>query len=428
MADQNRRKNEGLGAKAYEEAKQQADGHDPATRRKLAAQADVAPEILFFLAEDDDPLVRREVARNPATPRHADRMLANDDDHEVRSHLTEKIAALTPNLDSERRETVRKLTVDTLAKLAGDQETAIRAMLSEAIKSIPDAPSDIVSRVIETLARDQEISVSGPVLEHSPLLSDEVLVEIISKAPIQGAVTSIAKRADVSEIISDAVVQADDEDAIVALLRNNTAQIREDTLDQLIDAAPRKPSFHEPLVRRPALSAGSTLKLAKFVAVTLVQELQNRVDLDPGTSSLLSKELERRIEASSSDSDTDESQGGSSEREKAQRMHKVGKLTPEALAESVASGRRAFVVPALALLTELEEPIVHSMLNSHNPKAVAALAWKAGQDMEFAVQLQLRLGYIKEADVLQPTEDGAYPMSESDMEWQIDLGAEYSAS
>ena len=42
----------------YEDAKQQVQDGDVETRRALAAQADVAPELLYFLSRDDDAVVR----------------------------------------------------------------------------------------------------------------------------------------------------------------------------------------------------------------------------------------------------------------------------------------------------------------------------------------------------------------------------------
>lgn len=378
----------------YEAAMRIAEGEDVEERLKLALSNQVAPEILYYLAEDEDPRVRLAVARNPGTPRHADSFLARDGDVDVRSELAGKIARLTPDLDAEQRAAIRKMTVEVLETLARDEMTRVRAMISATLKDVPMAPPEVVSRVIETLARDENIEVSGPLLENSPLLSDAVLLEIIDSPPVQGAVAAISRRWEVSTEVSDAIIDTDEEPAIVALLRNESAQIREETLDRLIETAASRPGLHEPLVRRPRLSSANAVKLAKFVAVALVAELKRREELDDHTSGLLSEELARRIEED-----------------------------PQA-AVALASGRRAFLMAALSLRSGLEEPVVHSLISSRNAKAMTALAWKAELNMGFALQLQLRLGNIEPRSAIRPDQDGRFPLSEEDMNWQIDLVAE----
>ena len=91
---------------------------------------------------------------------------------------------------------------------------------------------------------------------------------------------------------------------------------------------------------------------------------------------------------------------------------------------ALASGRRAFLMAALSLRSGLEEPVVHSLISSRNAKAMTALAWKAELNVGFALQLQLRLGNIEARSAIRPNQDGQFPLSEEDMNWQIDLVAE----
>jgi len=412
------------GEPAYEAAMRIAEGEDPKERLKLASSEQVAPEILYYLAEDEDPRVRLAVARNPNTPRHADNFLARDGDVDVRSELAGKIARLTPDLDAEQRAAIRKMTVEVLETLARDEMTRVRSMISETLKDVPMAPPEVVSRVIETLARDEDIQVSGPLLENSPLLSDAVLLEIIDSPPVQGAVTAISRRWEVSTEVSDAIIDTDEEPAIVSLLRNESAQIREEALDRLIETAASRPGLHEPLVRRPRLSSANAVKLAKFVAVALVAELKRRDELDDHTSGLLSEELARRIEEDPAAAVGLESDNPVDERNAAIRLHNNGQLTDKVVSVALASGRRAFLMAALSLRSGLEEPVVHSLISSRNAKAVTALAWKAELNMGFALQLQLRLGNVEPRSAIRPDQDGRFPLSEEDMNWQIDLVAE----
>jgi len=422
MANKSKRRMSDADRAAYEKAKRIAASTNLAERRRLAEDHLTPPEILFFLAEDDNSEIRGAVAANTATPRHADQFLAKDESDDVRSIVARKVAAIAPNLSSERRESIRKLTVEVLETLALDHVDRVRAVLADAVKDLPDAPPEVISRVIEVLARDTTLSVSGPILEHSPLLADELLIEIIRNEPVAGAIAAISRRQAVSETVSDAVIGAKDDAAIAELLGNESAQIREETLDELIENAADRPVLHRPLVTRPKLLGRHALSLVRFVGYALVAELSKRADLGAEASAQLARELERRLAEdpgfAEGHEDGDAILTG---RDRAIKMYENGTLTEEVVREAVSEGKRPFVLAALKCVSGLPEDAVHSLASSINPKAVVALVWKAGYSMEFALQLQLRLANIPPEKALKPTEDGEFPLSEDQMSWQIEL-------
>jgi uncharacterized protein (DUF2336 family) len=121
------------------------------------------------------------------------------------------------------------------------------------------------------------------VLEFSPVLDDAELLALLADAPAAGAACALARRRALAPDIADAIGRGDDVDAITVLLRNRTAQVREDTLDALIDRAVDVEAWHEPLVGRPQLSPGAARRLARFVSDQLIAALARRHDLDPAT-------------------------------------------------------------------------------------------------------------------------------------------------
>ncbi|MFX4219538.1 MAG: DUF2336 domain-containing protein [Thalassobaculum sp.] len=375
-----------------------------AERCALAGRSDVPPELLFFLAEDKDAAVRRAVAANVNTPRQADDFLAQDEDEGVRGAVAEKLGLFAPEVVDERRSQQRSLTIGVLEALALDAAVKVRARLADSIKDVDSAPPEVISGVVEVLARDAAIEVAGPVLEHSSLLSDEVLVDIIGAPANTASVSAISRRQGVSTRVTDAIATSGDDAAIAVLLGNESAQIREETLDRLIEQAPPKPDWHAPLVARPKLAGRQIGRLSDFVASALIEQLSRRSDLDPETSKQLQVAMAQRLEQEGA-------AGGGTQ---------GGGLSEEDLAQAVAAGRRAKVISTLAAMTGYKEPIVHSILNSGSAKAVTALAWKAGLSMPFAEQLQLRLAYIAERDALR-AQYGGYPLSEEDMAWQLGM-------
>lgn len=391
----------------YEEAKRLAAAGNERERRDMAGRADVRPEILYFLAEDKSSDVRRAIAGNMATPRQADLVLARDADESVRELLAKKIARLAPDLPLETRAQIRDLTVDVLETLARDQAVKIRRIVAEALKDLTNAPQHI----IQELARDLEIRVAGPVLQYSPILTDEDLLEIISSGPIRGALTAIAKRRHIGDRLSDAIVAAaieapDETDAITGLLNNHNTQIREETLDLILEKAPAVETWHEPLVSRPLLPMNAIKRLADFVSSSLFDLLQARPDLDKATAKAVAKQVKKRLaaEAKQKQNDTPPPPGDT-----------------EAMSAAIAGGKQDQVIEALARDSTLNAVIVKKIMNSMSAKAVTALAWKAKLTMRQALQLQLKIAGIAPHQVLNPRDGTDYPLTEREMEWQLEL-------
>lgn len=402
----------------YEQARELARHGNPEVRRRLAARPDVVPEILYFLAEDPSPEVRREIAVNEAAPAHANLMLATDADASVRGELAEKIARLAPGLAAADRDRLRRMTYETLQLLARDQVTRVRQILSEALKDVAHAPPDLIKR----LARDAELAVAGPVLEYSPVLSDQDLLEIIMSGPVMGALSAISRRHEVNAPVADAIAASDDPAAVALLLANASAQIREETLDRLIERAPAWEEWHDPLVRRPRLPAGAAARLASFVAENLVQVLQQRQDLDSETAAAVSAVVRQRL-AEGRPPSVRQAKASEPPLENphslARRLHRSGHLDDKLVADALSSNDRDFIMAALAVRAELPLEVAQKIVVTQSPKGMVALAWKAGLGMPLAVQLQLKLARIPPADVLGPRRGAGYPLSDDEMAWQL---------
>jgi uncharacterized protein (DUF2336 family) len=388
----------------YEQAKQLSTDTDAKVRRSVAEQPDVRPEILFYLADDADSGVRRAVAANKATPRQADLILTRDDDDSVRERLAAKMAALVPEFTTEEREKIKALSHKVLETLARDHAVKVRQVVAEALKDSVQAPL----AVIHKLARDIEIQVAGPILEYSPLLTDEDLLEIIAAGPIRGALGAIAKRRQLSDKLSDGVAVAAlanpgaESNTVRRLLQNQSAQIREETLDRILDQASRVPAWHEPLVQRPTLPMKAIKRLAAFVSRSLLEALQQRPDLDAATAKDVAKAVQRRLEAEGAAPETPP----------------VGE---DAIAAAIGAGKRDAVAAALARDAKLPSGVVASILASKSAKAVTALAWRANLPMRQALQLQLRVAQIPPTAALNPRGGTDYPLTPAEMEWQLGL-------
>ncbi|MDA1090230.1 MAG: DUF2336 domain-containing protein [Proteobacteria bacterium] len=406
---------------SYEIAKKLARDDDPVVRRALAERADLKPEVLYYLAEDSDAEVRKAVAKNIAAPRQTDVLLANDDDAGVRGDLATKIARLAPGLSADAQDKARLATYEALETLAKDQITKVRSILSDALKDIADAPPD----VIKTLAMDTEIEVSGPVLEFSPVLSDADLLEIIEFGPALGGLSAISKRIEVSESVSDAIIVTDDIAAIADLLSNDSAQIRESTLDDLIERASEIDLWHAPLVGRPKLPNGAASRLANFLADNLLEVLQDRADLDTDTLDAVKAVVHQRLGGEGSglgevESSSQDFLNMDLPLDMVERLYTARKLDGAVIGKALKAGDYSFVLAALVVRGGIKETVAKKIFIEKSARGISALAWKASIPAKMAVQLQQRMGRVAPSAILKA--DGEeYALSDDELNFQIEF-------
>jgi uncharacterized protein (DUF2336 family) len=403
----------------YDDAKRLSQSANPVERRSIATHGGVQPELLYYLAVDPDPSVRAAVAANDATPVQADLLLARDCDDAVRQDLARKIGRLAPGLNADEQDRLRRMTYEVLEILVRDQLAKVRQIIAEALKDVTDAPPE----VIQLLARDGELAVAGPVLQFSPLLGDDDLLEIIASTPLAGALEAVARRRQVSERVAGAISDSSDIAAVTALLDNPSAQIREETLDKLVDRARGIPSWHPPLVRRPKLSSSAMQKLARFVAENLLGALRERPDLDPAAS----REVERIVKARLADLHVATGNGApptdpfAATLARVRRQHGAGQLDDESVTAALREGERGFVRAALSVRAGLPVESVDKIIAAQSAKGLVSLAWRAGLSMRTAVSLQTSLAHLPQLSIIRGREDGGYPLSPDAMRWQLDF-------
>jgi len=421
---------------SYEEAKEFAASSDPRVRKALAERADIEPEILYFLAQDSDADVRASVAINLGAPRHTFELLAGDNSESVRAGLAQKIAELAPELDADERDKVWQSTSAALQALAQDQIVHVRQVLAEALCDVANAPADIIN----LLARDVETAVSTPVLEASPVLSDADLLEIIQHGTASANLAAISRRDGVSEDVSDAIVDTDDTLAIADLLANDSSQIREETLDHLIERAPDNELWHAPLAKRPILPANAPQRLASFLADHLIETLKSRDDIDDSTLA----DIENAINSRISDEAICAGDQGSSNLfdylegdlpvALVRRLQGTDGLPTSVLVSALNADDLKFVLAAIVLRSKVDDSVVKRIFKERNPEGIVALLWKAEFPAELLVPIQKKMARIAPDSVLSPklTEtDGKdiehYPLSAQEMNQRLQFYSEMVA-
>lgn len=373
-----------------------------AVRVRQSANTTTDPAVLAGFASDPSVTVRASLALNPAAPDAANAVLARDPDQRVRELLARKLGTLLPSLSEDDRDDLRHRTWSLLTQLAADEADRVRAVIASEVKDLPDAPRDLILR----LAYDSMVTVCEPVILFSPMLSSADLVALVASAPGTDTRETIARRSDLPETVTDAIAASADDRAIRALLCNQSAQIREATLDALVARSADHESWHDPLTRRPVLSAQAMRMLSEIVAGHLLEVLAARTDIP--------EQLRERV-----------------------RDKLAGPVKEEAPPASpedrlLALAQNGDAVGAIALLAEradVSPDLVEQAATLRSTKALVALTWKAGLSMRVAVAMQSLLAKAQASVIIQPGPGDSFPLTIEEMKWQLTFlaGAAHSA-
>lgn len=397
----------------YEKAREIAENGSVKERSRLAANESAQPEILYYFATDQAPEVRREVAQNPGTPLQADLLLAKDVDDEVRCGLALKIGRLVPSLTPDENERLTTMALEVLDILARDHLPRVRAIVAEEIKRANNVPP----RLIRQLAEDLEEIVAVPVLEYSPLLRNEDLIEIIARGLKSRSLVAISRRRELEAPVSDAVAATGDPEAVKALLENTSAKLADDTMDRIIEKAEENKDWHNAMVYRDDLPVRTIMRIASFVSAALMEVLMERHKDNAGVVEDLRKTVRARIERGDIEP---EDEALETAEERAKKAFDAGALDEPALLSAISDYDYAFVRHALALLADVPIETANTMLNSGSGKAVTALAWKAKISAPTALIIQEKISRLRPAAQIEPDANGGYSMSEADLIWYME--------
>lgn len=382
-------------------------------RLKIAKSRSTAPELLYYLAENDpDADVRLAVAKNKSTPVHASRVLATDPHQDVRFELMRRLVKLLPNLSEDRQSQLYNFAIQALGTLALDEVLKIRVALSTTLKDHVHAPPAVVGQ----LARDVEREVSEPVLKFCAALSDDVLLDILKTHPASWAVQAIAGRNSVSEPVSQAVIDQDDEFAGRILLENKGAKISTPTLATIVEKAKNFPQWQKPIAIRKNLPKDLAKELAQFVDDAVRNILLERTDFDQTERDQILQIVKRRL-AFMDEADT----AKESAEIRVKKMIKDKSFNEDAISDALAVHDKELVILGLAALVKTNRTIIEKIFALHTPKPVIAVSWRAGLSMRMCLRLQQEMAAIPSAELIYPKGGTDYPLDEIEMLWQLEF-------
>jgi hypothetical protein len=181
------------------------------------------------------------------------------------------------------------------------------------------------------------------------------------------------------------------------------------------------------------------LRLAHFVADSLLEALAEREHFDPETAKVIRIEVHRRLSRTMESVSVAEAGRGEGQLaepqpywkqmvdeaespwEAANSLHEGGVLDALKILDALTAGDNDFVMASLSILSGMPIGVVEKIVSSRSAKGIVALAWKAKLPERLLPQLQNTLAHVSPEDILKPRTPGAPLLSKEEMTWQLEF-------
>lgn len=188
--------------------------------------------------------------------------------------LASSIAELCLAAKSELSDRELALAFEILRLLVKQVEERVRRHISDYLAERNDVPPDL----IELLVTD-DISVAYPIIQHSPLLDDAKLLDIIVSQTSRHR-QAIAMRPGLTTALTDKLVESDEGEVMTTILCNESAEISPESMHRMVERSLDEESLREPLLHRREMTAALAQRMYIWVNDTLRQYIAANFDVD----------------------------------------------------------------------------------------------------------------------------------------------------
>ena len=316
-----------------------------------------------------------DVARLLTEPKAENRAVAA-------SKVSEQFSA--GNLSDEER----KIAEEIFKIMVKDAEVRVREALSESLKSSDSIPHDVAV----TLANDVK-EVSMPMLKFSEVLTDEDLVEII-KSQDSDAQQAIASRSNVSANLADTIVEnTSDAEVVATLMKNDGAELQEDTMDKVLDKYGDDERVNVPMAQRAQLPLKVTERLVNLVSEQVRDHLVTHHEMSSDmVMDLFFNARERATANLIHDGTKAEMDFG----DFVEQLHSNGRLTETLIFRALCLGDVIFFEAALAKLADIPIGNAYQLIHDRGDLGLKAIYEKCEFSPDSLPVIQVALDVAKE--------------------------------
>ena len=264
----------------------------------------------------------------------------------------------------------------------------LRRELAAVLAQRDDCPPGLM----RFLAND-EIDVARPVIVASPLLQERDLLEIAEHRSLEHRLV-LAQRPHLPARVAEAIVGADEEGPIVALLNNPSTAIRRHALAYLVEQARRRTAFQQPLLNRAELTPDLALKLATYAVAGLRTAIMVQFQIDKATIDEAIRQAEQALNAGLVGLMDDWGKAD----ELAAALIREKRLDVHSLSGLLASGEAALFLAGFRYYTQLPKLTVHRIVYEPGAKALAVVCRAIGMTREGFIELHRALAPARLGD------------------------------
>src|SRR5712672_582521 len=276
-----------------------------------------------------------------------------------------------------------------LLMLLDDPSPLVRQAMAEVFARSAEAPAAIV----QALSLDQPL-VALPVLEHSPLLVDADLVDIVATGNCQMQ-CAIARRINLPASVSAAIAEVGTPAAALELVENAHAELAPFSWDRIVERHGHLAAIRESMLVLEDLPAATRAALVAKLSDTLAQFVLARNWMSADRAGRIASEARERstvnIAAGSHGDDV---------RGLVRHLRASGQLTAGLILRALLSGNQGLFNAALAELSDLPPARVAALLHERGGASLHALLIRAGLPestfaaFKMALEVSHEMGYV----------------------------------
>ncbi len=313
------------------------------------------------------------------------RLLVNPD-VDAKAGLAETIGA---QIDAKTLSPQELGVAQTLIRvLVKDASERVRRSLSESLKKSDDVPHDVAM----SLAKDIE-SVALPMLEASPVFSNEELIEIISLGSANKQV-AIARRERVEEVVSEALVQTENEQVTHTLVSNTGAKISQSSYDNILVLYPNNEEVQQRLAVREDVPLEITEKLITMVSGQLKDFLLEKKKLSVSQANVITQDARERATVDL----VEEARNVADVVSFVKHLHKNHRLTPSLIARGLCTGDINFFEAAMAQLAGLPRENASLMIHDAGKLGLKAVVDRTPIPKVYYPLFRVAIDVMRETD------------------------------
>ena len=271
-------------------------------------------------------------------------------------------------------------------------ETSARARLADRLAPIAGAPPNI----IRTLALDEVIEVSGPVLTKSERLDEATLIEI-ARSRGQPHLKAISLRRVLSEALTDVLVTRGNQDVVQSTVGNPGARLSEGSLTDLVTRAERDDDLAACIGLRPDLPRHHYLRLVAKASSSVRRKLASAHPELTNEVSRVVQEAAQRVRIAAMTKQTEMA------RALVKSLHEDGRLDELEVTAFAEQGKFDEANAGLAALAGVAVETAETMMIESRTEGVMILAKVAGMSwpcVRAIIAMREKLSGGAQADML----------------------------